>query len=84
MLLPFIDSVSFNANNHLESEINNPLLDTVVSLKKHLSRRFSLEYQFGLMDSQHQLSLKINLPHKLFGQIYLNAANHGIDLLKFW
>jgi autotransporter translocation and assembly factor TamB len=79
-----IDTISFSSTNSLDSEINNPLLDTVIILTKNLSKFLSLQYQFGLLDNHYQISSQIRFNQHILGQLYLNENGHGINLLKFW
>lgn len=79
-----IDTISFSSTNTLDSEANNPLLNTVIILTKNLSKSLSLQYQFGLLDNHYQISSQMRFNQNILGQLYLNENGHGINLLKFW
>ncbi|MBM93673.1 MAG: hypothetical protein CMF51_02880 [Legionellales bacterium] len=82
--IPMIDHIKLSSRNSLDSEINNPLLDTVITLSKQLTPNMDLQYQFGLLDNHYQISSQLRLNQNTMSQLYLNEKSYGINLFKSW
>lgn len=80
-----IDSVQLITNDQLSNQANtSPMDNTSILLTKNISPRLKLNYQFGLLEDNYQLSLNAKLKRNTYSQLYLNDQSAGINLIKVW